>query len=117
LGGTVGAVSAANSLVGSTAGDTVGNMGVTVLNNGNYVVSSQSWNNGVPFSFVGAVTWGNGLGGTVGAVSAANSLVGSTTGDWVGSYQTSNGVTALSNGNYVVNSTHWPMARRYSQVR
>jgi hypothetical protein len=50
----------------------------------------------------GAATWGNGLGGTVGAVSAANSLVGSTANDKV-----CTSVTALANGNYVVNSANW----------
>ncbi len=96
--GTVGAVSSANSLVGSTPYDFVGNGGVTILANGNYVVGSNSWSGGL-----GAVTWANGSGSTTGAVSAANSLVGGTAGDSVGSY----GVTALSNGNYVVDSAGW----------
>ncbi len=101
LGGTVGAVSAANSLVGSTASDSVGN-GVTILSNGNYVVRSSNWDNGATVN-VGAATWGNGLGGTVGAVSAANSLVGSTASDQVGA----SGISALTNGNYVVLSNNW----------
>ena len=37
--GVSGTVSAANSLVGSTAGDRVGYRGVTALSNGNYVVT------------------------------------------------------------------------------
>ncbi len=99
--GTVGAVDATNSLVGSTAGDDVGSDGVTALTNGNYVVASPNWQN--PNGSGGAATWGNGLGGTVGPVSAANSLVGgfSYSGD-VGS-----SVTALSDGNYVVSSPGW----------
>ena len=103
--GIVGAVSAANSLVGSTAGDFVGSTGVTALtSNGNYVVASPNWDNPSPAKVdVGAATWGNGTTGVVGAVSAANSLVGSTAGDFVGS----NGVTALTNGNYVVLSPNW----------
>jgi hypothetical protein len=101
-GGTVGAVSAANSLVGSSAGDNISNYKVTALSNGNYVVASINWKNGA-VSFAGAVTWGNGTGGTVGAVSTSNSLVGSTTADQIGSP----GVTALSNGNYVVRSQVW----------
>ncbi len=105
--GTVGVVSAANSLVGTTAGDRVGNDGVvndsvTALSNGNYVVSSDVWNNGTA-TRAGAVTWGNGTTGVIGAVSAANSLVGTTAGDQVGY----GGVTALSNGNYVVTSNKW----------
>jgi hypothetical protein len=101
-GGTVGAISAANSLVGSTAGDQVGAHGITALTNGNYVVSSQSWNNS-GISGAGAVTWGNGNGGTVGAITSANSLVGSTAGDQIGF----DGITALPNGSYVVRSQIW----------
>ena len=99
LGGTVGVISAANSLVGSKKGNQVGN--VTVLTNGNYVVSSPLWDNG-SVANAGAVTWGDGLGGTIGTISAANSLVGSTANDGVGT-----SVLALRNGNYVVSSPHW----------
>ncbi len=99
--GTAGVVSAANSLVGSTADDEVGSDGVTVLSNGNYVVSSRYWDNGA-VADAGAVTWGNGATGSAGAVSVANSLVGSTASDSVG-YR----VTALNNGNYVVSSYTW----------
>ena len=88
--------------MGSTADDQVGIDGVTALSNGNYVVSSPYWDNGA-VADAGAVTWGNGTAGVTGAVSAANSLVGSTAGDRVGS----GGVTALSNGNYVVRSPDW----------
>jgi hypothetical protein len=95
--GVTGVVSAANSLVGSSANDSVGNDGVTALSNGNYVVASSPWNGGL-----GAATWGSGTAGVTGAVSAANSLVGSNAGDAVGLF-----VTSLSNGNYVVDSPHW----------
>jgi hypothetical protein len=97
--GCSGFVSASNSLVGSTASDRVGAV-VRSLNNGNYVVASLSWDNGAAVD-AGAVTFGNGTTGISGTVSAANSLVGSTTFDSVG------GVTVLPNGNYVVNSTGW----------
>ncbi len=100
--GVVGAISAANSLVGSTASDQVGEIFVTALSNGNYVVVSRLWNNGA-VSDAGAVTFGSGTTGVVGAVSAANSLVGSTVSDQLGN----GGVTALSNGNYVVSSPKW----------
>ena len=96
--GISGAVSSSNSLVGSNSGDNVGNNGITALSNGNYVVDSSSWNNGI-----GAATWGNGTTGITGTISAANSLVGSQSGDNVGSY----GITALTNGNYVVGSPNW----------
>lgn len=101
-GGTVGPVSPANSLVGSQLNDQVGNAPVTALTNGNYVVRSFNWRNGAVFG-AGAVTWGNGQGGTVGPVTPANSLVGSQAFDGVGSEL----ITALSNGNYVVRSPSW----------
>jgi filamentous hemagglutinin family protein len=99
--GTTGALISA--LYGSTADDQVGSGGITALSNGNYVVSSNNWNKDATTTRVGAVTWGSGTGGTIGAVSAANSLVGSTASDSVGS----GGITALSNGNYVVSSSVW----------
>lgn len=100
-GGTVGPVSAANSLVGTTNTDNIGRVGVTALSNGNYVVGSFAWDGAA--TNVGAATWGNGSGGTVGAVSAANSLVGSTSGDQV----SSGGITALPNGDFLVYTYTW----------
>jgi Repeat of unknown function (DUF5650) len=96
--GLSGPVTAANSLIGSTAGDTISLYGTNALTNGNYVVRSPAWN-----GFRGAVTWGNGTTGTIDLVSPANSLVGSTPDDQI----SSNGVTALANGNYVVRSPGW----------
>lgn len=91
-----GVVSSANSLVGSSVDDAIGD--VTVLTNGNYVVSSSSWNNGE--GAVGAVTWCDGEIGRVGAVTPANSLVGQLVA-FPGS-NLSVKVVALTNGNYVV---------------
>ncbi|GAA4365249.1 hypothetical protein GCM10023185_35400 [Hymenobacter saemangeumensis] len=104
-GGTVGPVSAANSLVGTRAGDQVGRGGVAALTNGNYVVGSGSWDNGTVVD-AGAATWGNGASGIVGPITAANSLVGTTANDQVGTVG-GTGITALSNGNYVVSSPNW----------
>jgi uncharacterized protein DUF5650 len=98
--GLDGVVSADNSLVGSTSNDQVGSS-ITVLANGNYVVASPNWTNGSA-SQAGAVTLVPADGSLHGAVSAANSLVGSNTYDWVGE-----GVLALTNGNYLVTSPHW----------
>jgi autotransporter-associated beta strand protein len=100
--GVSGTISAANSLVGSAANDVVGGSSLIVLSNGNYVVNSYSWDNGAVVN-VGAVTWANGTTGITGVVSSANSLIGSTASDQVGY----GGVTALSNGNYVVCSYNW----------
>ena len=110
--GVTGSISAVNSLVGSQKNDQVGSMGnekgacggLTALANGNFVVSSRNWNSG-RLADVGAVTWGSGVNGVTGTVSAANSLVGSTECDWVGIED--GGVTALANGDYVLNSSHW----------
>jgi hypothetical protein len=95
---TSGVVSGSNSLIGSTASDQIGSRGYALLN-GNYVVTSQAWDN-ENITDVGAITWGNGLTGTVGVVNVSNSLVGANTGD-----QPS--VTLLNGGNYVVRSAMW----------
>jgi hypothetical protein len=100
--GISGVISPANSLVGSTASDQVGGAGVTGLSNGNYVVSSALWNNGATTD-AGAVTFVSGTSGISGVVSAANSLVGGIANDFVGN----DGVIALGNGNYVVQSFDW----------
>ena len=96
--GLVGNVSVTNSLVGSHTNDKVGNRGIKVLSNGNYVVSSIEWSGGGTF-FVGAVTWGSGSAGVTGIVSSLNSFTGSVASDLLGS------ITPLSNGNYIISST------------
>jgi len=73
--GVSGVVSSANSLVGNVANDYVGGTDVIALPSGNYVVRSLHWSN-----YAGAVTWGNGMAGTTGVVSSANSLAGSIAG-------------------------------------
>lgn len=113
-GGSTGEISSANSLVGLQQDDSIGIGGVTALPNGNYLVDSYVWNNGA-VADAGAVTFGDGVAGVVGAVSAANSLVGSNADDLVGAsaissgppYLGTPGVTALPNSNYVVVSYHW----------
>lgn len=98
--GLIGPVTTANSLVGATADDLVGSS-VTALSNGHYVVTSPGWENVAGgLSKAGAATWCNGTATTTGVVSAANSLVGASQNDRVGSA----GVLALSNGHYVVQS-------------
>jgi hypothetical protein len=107
-----GLITAASSLIGATAGDQVGYVGTTPLTNGNYVVGSPYWDNPAgSIADAGAVTWGNGAAGTVGVVSSSNSLVGGSANDNVGgapgAYGPANGITALTNGNYVVTSSFW----------
>src|SRR5688572_30586251 len=72
-----------STLTGSQENDLVGANGVRPLSNGNYVVLSGSWNNGTE-SQAGAVTFGDGIVGISGVVSAANSLVGSSANDHIG---------------------------------
>jgi hypothetical protein len=73
----VGKVSRSNSLVGSTANDILGGAGVTALSDGNYVVRSRNWDLGALLATdSGAVTLGNGGRGSIGAISAQNSVLG-----------------------------------------
>lgn len=105
--GVTGTVSTANSLVGSSANDKIGDqLGIITLTNGNYVVASPYWDNGT-IADAGAATWGNGNGGTIGTINAGNSLIGTSDGDNVGTHLGSSGITALTNGNYVVTSPYW----------
>lgn len=99
--GVSGLITAANSLIGTTGGDGVSSKGITVLSNGNYVIDTPFWVTGG--IIVGAVTWANGTTGITGTITPANSLVGASSGDTIGS----KGVTALANGNYVVVSPNW----------
>jgi hypothetical protein len=92
-----------SALTGSGYGDRVGLDGLTVLTNGNFVVTSTQYSNKT-----GAVTWVNGSTGLSGVVSSSNSLLGEwMAGAFPGDSAGSGGVTALSNGNYVVNSPNW----------
>ncbi len=100
--GISGVVSTANSITGSTAGDLVGQSGVTPISNGNFVISSPGWNNGGQAG-AGAATVGLGSFPNHFAVSATNSIVGTFTNDSV----SGGGVTPLTNGNFVVSSPNW----------
>ncbi|MBK8951946.1 MAG: hypothetical protein IPM85_06180 [Chitinophagaceae bacterium] len=110
--GITGVISAANSLVGGTASDRVGENGIFVLPDGNYIVLSNLWNNTAPIATTaGAVTWCNGTTGRTGLVSSANSLVGSTNTNGVGNAGTNQYVIiTLPNGKYVVRSPFWDNA-------
>lgn len=95
--GLIGNATAANSLVGSVAGDTIGIGGVTALADGSAVVASPAWGTGT-----GAATWLP-ASGLIGSVSASNSLIGSVPGDRIGSA----GITPLPDGHYLVRSPEW----------
>ncbi len=100
--GCSGPFTTGNSLVGSQAGDSIGYNGITALSTGNYVVASRLWDDGTVVN-AGAATWCSGTAGCTGQVSAGNSLVGSNANDSVGS----DGVRALYNGYYIVDSPAW----------
>lgn len=92
--GVSGIISPTNSFMG------VGS--VTVLTNGNYVVANPDWDSASATN-AGAVTWCRGSNGCTGFATAGNSLVGASQDDRVGDP----GVTALTNGHYVVRSSRW----------
>lgn len=95
-----------SKVTGSAASDKVGDKGVVILANGNFVVMSGEWNNPTPLDTtnnIGAVTWIDGSLGLSGEVSADNSLVGETTESSPDAFT----VTPLQNGNYVVTSFVW----------
>ena len=112
--GCNGPVTTSNSLHGtvtggsattSPTGDEVGSSGIVALSDGDYVVRSANWDNGVsPSHNVGAVTWCSGATGCTGPVTTSNSLYGTTAQDTVG---TSAVLALTGNGNYVVGSSAW----------
>ncbi len=91
-----------HTLRGSSAGDRVGSLGITVLSNDHFVVASPDWDNAGVFD-AGAATWRNGWSGSDAIVSASNSLVGGSASNRVSGA----GVIALSNGSYVIASPEW----------
>jgi hypothetical protein len=101
-------------MTGSTDEDRVGSGGVKVLSDDNFVVASPRWNNGGA-TMAGAATWCSATTGCPSVVSAANSLVGSNTNDYVGSNSSvttsnlidSNGIQATSGSAYLVKSPYW----------
>jgi hypothetical protein len=95
-----GRLTGANSVVGSTADDFL-NAGITALDNGYYVLRAPRWDNGATAD-VGAVTVMDGTQTSNMTISAANSLVGATANDYIGSAG-----TRLSNGKFVIASPNW----------
>src|SRR5262249_30696651 len=67
--GSAGIVSSSNSLVGATTNDHVGLGPITRLANGGYVAATAAFTSGS-----GAVTFGSGVSGVSGVLSASNSL-------------------------------------------
>jgi hypothetical protein len=99
--GVTGIVSSTNALIGSNNYDYVGSFGIVELTNGNYVVRSPLWDNGI-LRDAGAITWGSGVSGVTGTIDSNNSLIGSSAYDVIGM-----GLTVLSNGNFVAINANW----------
>ena len=97
-----GVVSSSNSLVGAQTSESIGSGGIKTLSNGNLIVHSPNWKNGMNVQ-AGAITWVNSTTGITGTLSSTNSLVGSQAYDGVGSQET----ILLNNGAYVVRSPYW----------
>jgi len=100
-----GAVSATNSLVGSTANDFVGSASVQFLFNNRIAIRVPNWDNGAAVD-AGAVVMGT-TAGLVGAIGPGNALVGTHSGDVVGSF----GLSFLSSTSYLVRSPSWNNGR------
>ena len=75
---------------------------IVVLKNGNYLIANASWKSGST-SNLGMVAWASRTSGLSGIISASNALVGTSSGDNIGS----GGITVLANGNYVIGSGSW----------
>lgn len=107
--GLDGEVSAANSLVGSTANDRVGVLAF-VLPNGNYVLVSPIWDNEGVWD-AGAITWAHGASGIAGEIDSSNSLVATADDSYLGTRREGSSLrvmyTVLTNGHVVVSSPEW----------
>lgn len=99
--GRIGEVTDQNSFVGAKDFDNVGNVTITPLINGNYVIQS-SFTDIDGIDRAGAVTWADGSKEFVDTLSASNSLFGSHEVDLIGRT-----VRPLDNGNYLILSDIW----------
>ena len=108
--GVIGNISASNSLVGSKQNDFLAysyqgrnfyDNSPIVLANGNLVYGLRYFDNNNVVN-AGAMVWISGSQPTTGVIGAANSLVGSTTGDLLSAT-----INSLPNGNYLVLSAGW----------
>ena len=111
---TAGPLTPSNSLVGSSQFDQIGGGlmglffrgGIQPLPNGNFLVRSPFWDNGSSTN-AGAVTFVDGQLGTIGTITAQNSLIGSSASDFVGLNGSEQNVVALPSSNFIVLSGMW----------
>lgn len=106
-----GVVGSANSLVGSTPGDSIGSGGIRQLGGTRIAIGSPNWDNAEANAVnAGAFTILDAASGLSGAVSTTNSLVGSQIGDRVGNAVFST-LTQVNFGKYVLTTPAWNGAR------
>lgn len=98
--GIVGEISSMNAVVGASKLDKLGSGGIVAIQNGKYVVSSPTFQNGS--SNVGAVTMFDGNGPATGPLPIENSLLCDLSFGEAGGR-----VFALANGNYAVENPLW----------
>ena len=98
-------ITSSNSIVGTTINEMVGSNAnpLVKLGNSDYVMSNAKWTDGGTIPGAGSVTVVRGLGGSVGEVSAQNSLVGTSVNDGV----SSGGVVPLGGAYYLIRSPFW----------
>lgn len=102
-----GEVSEATAMIGRRTGDLVGSGGVTVLNNGNFVICSPNVSASGSMLNAGAATFVTANGTLTGNISADNSLIGANADDHV----CSGGIVKLrDSANYVVVSPDFQMS-------
>ncbi len=90
-------------ITGTNTGDQVG-LSIDALSQGNYLIRSPQWGSvGASNMGQGAATFVNGMKGIAGTVTAANSLVGGSLGDQVGSQPS----VVLPNGDFLIMSLAW----------
>jgi hypothetical protein len=89
-----------STIRGDRDGDHIGNGGIVVLEDGNFLILSASWHYSYGDVTSGAVTWVDASRGVSGVVSSANSLTGA------GSVPTSN-VFPLAGGDYAILMSGW----------
>ncbi|MEO7432964.1 MAG: hypothetical protein ABIR62_13265 [Dokdonella sp.] len=91
------------SLISVLTGYGIGSGSLQVVRDSDFVVCSPRWSNSSATHDMGAATWVDGNIGLDGMVSANNSIVGAHDSDSV----CVGGVTALTNGDYVISSPNW----------
>ncbi len=99
--GFAGTLDSGTALMGSSTSDHVGNYGSSYVTGNYYAIYSPSWS-----STSGALTLVDTSQALSGTISSANSLVGSASGDYVGS-DTSNSIRFFSNGKVLVSNSSW----------